>query len=327
MVDPSPAASLRESLDELQHRYLRVAFPILAGFYALLTLAHWLVLEEPLRSRMVAVAGLTATVSLLVTMVRDHAAVRRQTTFLAYLFAVLVLANAGLHLIGSGDAYQSTNLLISVVGGSILLTRAGPFAATLALAAASLGLAVWWSQADPLWMHFGFALFVTEVMSLVVFVGRRSSLRARFVAERERDEVDAQRQRHLEQLSASEASYRELVRRSPAAMVVHRDDVVLFVNLAASALIGAGDDSVLTGTRFYDLFAPDDETRIATWSARALAGALGDETVRTQLRALRGDWPIVDLAAARIRWEGEPAAILVATVVSGAREAAAAAPE
>lgn len=305
------------SLRDHQHTQSRVAFPVLAAFYLALVPGHALVLAEPLRGPMMAAAAATSLAFGVLALLRDRAWVRAHADTVAVAFAALVCGNGVLHLVGSGDAYQSTNLLIAMVGASLVFTSVAPFATSLLLCASGFAVAAWWHPADPMWVHFGFALAVTDVMAGVIFVGRRVAWIAQARAEHERDELDAQRQRFLESLAASEASYRELVRHSPAAMVVHRDGRVLYANLAASELVGAGDDTVLIGTRLYDLFAPDHQEATATWSARALAGALGDETLRVKLRALHGDWPTVQLAAARIRWEGQPAAILVATAVPG----------
>lgn len=316
-MDRTDRNDLDRPLLDVQTAQVRVAFPVLAVFYLALVAAHAMVLEEPLRTQMMAAAGATSLVCAVLAVLRDGPWVRRHADTVALLLVTLICANGVVHLVGSGDAYQSTNLLISVVGASLLLTSIGPFVAALAICGLGFGVAAWRHAGDPLWVHFGFALFVTEVMAVVLFAGRRAAWIAQARAERERDALDAQRQRFVESLAASEASYRELVRHSPAAMVVYRDGTVLYVNLAASLLVGAGDDAVLTGTRFYDLFAPEHQEPIEAWSARALAGALGDETLRVRLRALHGNWPTVELAAARISWEGRPAAILVATVVDG----------
>ncbi len=311
---PPGTRAIRAAARDAQHGYLVVAFPVLAGFYAVLAASHVAMLEPPVRGWM---AGLAAVSS--ATCAAASAAVRtdwgrRRVPALTLLFVAIVCGNSGAHLVATAEPHQATNLLLAAVGAGVLLFEPLPLALALGSCAAAFALAVARAPGAPLWVHFGFGLFSSAILAVVVFAARRSELAARVTAERARDEALAALRRQLDALRRSEASHRALVRYSPAAMFVHRDGEVLYANLAAGRLLAAGDDAVLIGTRFYDLFDPDHQEQVAAWAARALDGSLGDVTLTARLRALHGPWPTVHLAGARIRWEGEPAALLVATL-------------
>jgi signal transduction histidine kinase len=65
-----------------------------------------------------------------------------------------------------------------------------------------------------------------------------------------------------------------------------------------------------------------DRDRIAAWSEAALAEVDDGKPLECRLRALEGPWPYVELSTAAITWEGEPAAILVATDVTARHQSA-----
>jgi diguanylate cyclase (GGDEF)-like protein/PAS domain S-box-containing protein len=101
-------------------------------------------------------------------------------------------------------------------------------------------------------------------------------------------------------LLESEARYRLLVENSPEAIAVHRNGHLVYVNAAASALIGATPDDVLIGRRTIEFVHPDD--------LRLVRRARG-EASRAQYRLLRIDGGIreVDAASVGIPYEGTAA--------------------
>ena len=101
-------------------------------------------------------------------------------------------------------------------------------------------------------------------------------------------------------LLESEARYRLLVENSPEAIAVHRNGHLVYVNAAATALIGATPDDVLIGRRTVEFVHPDD--------LRLVRRAKG-EASRAQYRLLRVDGEIreVDAASVGIPYEGKAA--------------------
>ena len=101
-------------------------------------------------------------------------------------------------------------------------------------------------------------------------------------------------------LLESEARYRLLVENSPEAIAVHRNGHLVYVNAAATALIGATPDDVLIGRRTVEFVHPDD--------VRLVRRAKG-EASRAQYRLLRVDGGIreVDAASVGIPYEGKAA--------------------
>jgi diguanylate cyclase (GGDEF)-like protein/PAS domain S-box-containing protein len=101
-------------------------------------------------------------------------------------------------------------------------------------------------------------------------------------------------------LLESEARYRLLVENSPEAIAVHRNGYLVYVNAAATALIGATPDDVLIGRRTVEFVHPDD--------LRLVRRAKG-EASRAQYRLLRVDGGIreVDAASVGIPYEGKAA--------------------
>lgn len=311
--------SPEQARHDLQFQILRTASPWLCAYYVLITAAHAGYLDEPMRTRMVAVAATSAGIFGGLSLVRDRALVRNHAHLWGLLMVLLVAGNSGIHLIATGEAFQTTNLLLTVVGAAILLTSIRLFVLTLVLALASFAAGMLLHPGDPSWPHFGFALFGANALAATAFATRRATHNAQIAAENERDRTELARKRRAAEAEAAAARYQAVVSMSPAAIVVHRDGQVLFANKAASELIGAGDASVLVGSRLYGLFPPEDEDRIAAWNEAAIAGTESAEVFTTRLRALAGPWPDVQLETAVISWEDELAVILVATDISSRR--------
>ncbi|HEY0969748.1 MAG TPA: EAL domain-containing protein [Gemmatimonadales bacterium] len=95
-------------------------------------------------------------------------------------------------------------------------------------------------------------------------------------------------------LRASEERYRLLVERSPEAIAVHRDRVILYVNRAGAALAAIDDPGELVGTRVTDLIHADDHDRI-----RGRAEDFDEhgrrETDSTEARLVRRDGRVIEV--------------------------------
>jgi diguanylate cyclase (GGDEF)-like protein/PAS domain S-box-containing protein len=102
-------------------------------------------------------------------------------------------------------------------------------------------------------------------------------------------------------LLESEARYRLLVENSPEAIAVHRNGQLVYVNAAATALIGATPHDVLIGRRTIEFVHPDDLPLVRRHTTRHAS--------RAQYRLLRVDGGIreVDAASVGIPYEGTAA--------------------
>ncbi|HEX5580161.1 MAG TPA: EAL domain-containing protein [Gemmatimonadaceae bacterium] len=95
-------------------------------------------------------------------------------------------------------------------------------------------------------------------------------------------------------LRASEERYRLLVERSPEAIAVHRDSVLLYVNRAAAALAAVDDPHSLAGTPVTELFHPDDHPRLRR-RAEDFEDSGRRETDATEARLLRRDGRTIEV--------------------------------
>lgn len=68
-------------------------------------------------------------------------------------------------------------------------------------------------------------------------------------------------------LKRNEERYRNLVELSPDAVLIHRDESIVFVNTAALRLFGAADTSDLLGRTPFDIFQPDSHAIVREWIA------------------------------------------------------------
>lgn len=319
-MKPSEQRTLADIRDAHQHHTLRLVVPILAIFYLLTAAAHWTLLQEPARTQMTVVAGTTAILFAVLGALRDHPRIVQHPRLGTAALSLLVWVNCTGHMAITGEPIQTTNLILMVVGASVLFVDSSVFWATLVLAAAGFTGSAMAHPGDPLWVHFGFALFAAEILAGLMYLSQRNAFRRRFEAETERERVELERRLRASEALAHESRYRAVVSLSPAAIIVHRKGTVLFANRAAADLVGAKKESELVGSRLYDLFEPEKQDEISAWHDGALAEVPGERRIACRLRAIKGSWPYVELAAAAFSWEYAPAALIVATDVTARTE-------
>jgi PAS domain S-box-containing protein len=122
-----------------------------------------------------------------------------------------------------------------------------------------------------------------------------------------------------EALRESEARYRTLVEWSPKAVAVHRNGVILYVNAATVALLGAQSADDLLGRHIADLLHPDD-LQVGLERAR-IAGETGVSAPTREEKLLRldGSTVTVEIQSAAITYDGAPAVYVVAHDLSQRR--------
>lgn len=171
------ARQLRDALDESVLRGLRPLTTAMILVYLVLATAHLMVLPAAMVIPMTAAA--LATVLVLAGV---RAALTRKLVPLAGvqpLVACLVglaLFNSLLHLYLSGEPQHTTNLMLVLIGASFFLMSRIWFLACLGITLLCWGGLAAAAPAAVLWGHFGFALFMTSVMALLIHVVQRRRL-------------------------------------------------------------------------------------------------------------------------------------------------------
>ncbi len=123
--------------------------------------------------------------------------------------------------------------------------------------------------------------------------------------------------RDLEELRHKESLYRGLVELAPDAMLVHdRRRRIVYINAAGARLFGADTPDQIVGTLATDYIHPDMRDVVERDIDRVVGGDI--HTTRPDQRRLRLDGTVyqADVAAAAIRWNGEPAVLVVVRDVS-----------
>ncbi|MCO4747643.1 MAG: PAS domain S-box protein [Proteobacteria bacterium] len=292
-----------------QHLILRVALPFAAAVYLVLAVAHLLVLPEGVAMPMAVLSVATGLLFSAIAVATRRLTAPKHTTATTALMMVLATVNGTAHLALTGDAYQTTNLILIVVGASALVVSQAVFAAALGFTAGGFAVSFANHAPDPLWVHFAFAVAMSGMLSLAIFRSQRAAFTRRFDAERARDQAELERRVQASELLAHEQRYRLMVANTPVATIVHHNGSIVFANRAAAEISGSGRPEDLIGSRFFDLIEPKDLERVRSWHEAALA-ELESDALECRLRSLGEHWPLVNLSASAIRWDGVPAGLV-----------------
>ncbi|RAU21160.1 histidine kinase [Paramagnetospirillum kuznetsovii] len=121
--------------------------------------------------------------------------------------------------------------------------------------------------------------------------------------------------------SESEGRYRALVETAPMAVCAHRDGEIFFVNEAAVQTLGASDADQLIGTNIADVVHPDYRDLARNRVDAVLGGGGRVPVVEQRFNTLDGRCIDVDVVAAWVMMDGEPAVLSVFTDISQRRSA------
>jgi len=114
----------------------------------------------------------------------------------------------------------------------------------------------------------------------------------------------------------TEASFRALIERNPDAILVHRDGVLVYLNLAAVKMLGYDEAESLLGRRLVELVHPEDRASIQERSA--MVAATGKASPLREHRLLRrdGGTVVVEKANLAVEFAGAPSVLSVARDVT-----------
>jgi PAS domain S-box-containing protein len=148
-----------------------------ACFYAVMAMLHLTTMAHAGRETMFAIAAASA---ILLGAYRGALNIG-QLAPTGFRWAMLTIAlviwfNSAVHLWVTGDAFQSTNLTISVMIGGIILMRRMEFLAIVVLNVLALGIAVSISNPDQNWVHYSLNLFEAILAAGLTFVWKRIAL-------------------------------------------------------------------------------------------------------------------------------------------------------
>ncbi len=118
------------------------------------------------------------------------------------------------------------------------------------------------------------------------------------------------------------ARYRQLVERSPEALLVHRQGRLLLANKACQGLLGASHESQLLGRDLFEFIRPDQHLRVRQRMALKTASEPFTPTFQEQIwLRMDGSEATVEVAGTRVDYEGEVAHQLVLRDVTDRRRA------
>ncbi|MBT5047363.1 MAG: PAS domain S-box protein, partial [Rhodospirillaceae bacterium] len=119
--------------------------------------------------------------------------------------------------------------------------------------------------------------------------------------------------RHIaeEKLLESEARYRRVVTLSPDATFIQLDYKLVFANDAFLRQVGAGSLDEVIGKSLYDFIHPDEREKVSARRKNMFASDEPIAPVEVKRLRLDGSEYYAEIAAARLTWDGKPAAQVV----------------
>ena len=149
-VTQVPELELRAALDAVVGESLRPVAVGLGALYAVLAVSHALVLPRTVAVPMIILASVTCAVLLALRYVLGRWAIPVQWAHpIGAGIAGLVLLNSLLHVFLTAEPWQTTNLMLVVVGLGFLFLSLRWLALVLLVTIAGWGLGVWQSPPSP----------------------------------------------------------------------------------------------------------------------------------------------------------------------------------
>jgi PAS domain S-box-containing protein len=232
--------AVHTALDSIVSDSLRLVTFGLGILFLVLAVSHPFVLPAAKAIPLSSVAAVSATVFFLGFLRLGREAT---PTHLAHPIAVsicgLILVNSLLHLFLVPEPRQTTNLILFLIGAGLFLLSVRWLMSVVVVTWIGWGALVWMGPPSQGWIHFGFALFLATVLSVLVHMARLYTYRrlehARLQGERDKNELA----KLVQTARQSEERYRELFENSTDALVSFAlDGMILEANREAELLWG-----------------------------------------------------------------------------------------
>jgi PAS domain S-box-containing protein len=257
---PAEGASgpdIQAALDTIVSESLRPLTAGLGALFVFYAVGHLLVLPKSVaRSMALGASGTALVFFILYLMQRRRPVPPRWAHPIAAAIAGLVLFTNLLFMHAVSEPYQTTNLMLLVIGVGCLFLSARW--TVLILAATLLGWAVIAGRAapSPAWVHFGFALITASALAVIVQTARVRTFR-RLQGLRLQDEA---RRADLEAALATAEEARQAVEAS-------RSD--LETAMQATRQSEERFRLLVEGVKDYAIFLLDPGGRVVSWNAGA----------------------------------------------------------
>ena len=170
------AISPQEMREALARVVYEAIYPVSVGLcllYILFANAHSLVLPRPIATQMVIVASGSAIFFAGLALLAKRSLITvSHAQLVAGLIAQVVLWNSFLHLYLSGEIYQTTNILLVIVGIACFSLSPLCFVFTVSTGFIGWELILWTYPHSPERLHFIFAMGAATVLALLIFFVR-----------------------------------------------------------------------------------------------------------------------------------------------------------
>lgn len=304
MKEEPHTMDLGNGVERESTRLLRTGGPILFTYFTLLVAGHASVLTGTPRSTMMALAGLTAVGSAVVSVSAHRRAtwVQRNASHCLTVLGIAVALNGAVHLTMVPVPVQTTNLMLVLVTSALFLTQRAGLALVYTITGAAFSSVVV-THPSPDWVHFGFALFATAVLGVALTLSRERN--RRYLHRASNDERHARGSLELALTNArlSELRFRTVVDQCPDAIFVVRQSVVRYANPAAEVLLDVRGGSIAG-------------TGVETLRPAGAAHVLGDDTEHITL--LDGSGQVISTATSmtEVQFDGHSVQVVFARDMS-----------
>lgn len=174
---PFASFDLREAFDNIVNQSLRPITLWLSGLYLLLAVAHRITLPPAAAPIMITTAaGSAALLLALYGMLGSWPSPARWAHTLSAGIAGIVFFNSILHLYLLASPEHTTNLILLVIGAGCIFLSTPWLAAILSITLVGWGTVAWTVSYSSNWSHYGFALLMASIVSVLIHLVRLRTL-------------------------------------------------------------------------------------------------------------------------------------------------------